>query len=58
MTQLDQSFGRQVAPVIQEPHMEIRKMSSSKYLTSIQAGTEIFVGAGRLDTDDYYCTIQ
>ena len=38
--------------------MEIRKMSSSKYLTSIQAGTEIFVGAGRLDTDNYYCTIQ
>jgi hypothetical protein len=33
-------------------------MSSSKYLTSIQAGTEVFVGTGRLDTDSYYCTIQ
>jgi Glycosyl hydrolase family 12. len=33
-------------------------MSSSKYLTSIQAGTEVFVGTGRLDTDNYYCTIQ
>jgi hypothetical protein len=33
-------------------------MSSSKYLTSIEAGTEVFVGTGRLDTDSYYCTIQ
>jgi len=33
-------------------------MSSSHYLTSIEAGTEVFVGTGRLDTDSYYCTIQ
>jgi hypothetical protein len=35
-----------------------RGFSSSKYLTSIQAGTEVFLGTGRLDTDQYYCTIQ
>ncbi|GEM_PF-1942388 len=33
-------------------------MSSSHYLTSIEAGTEVFVGTGRLDTDNYYCTVQ
>jgi hypothetical protein len=33
-------------------------MSNTKYLSSIQAGTEVFVGTGRLDTDNYYCTIQ
>ncbi|HEX7598517.1 MAG TPA: glycosyl hydrolase, partial [Polyangia bacterium] len=35
-----------------------RNMSGSKYLTSIQSGTEVFLGTGRLDTDQYYCTIQ
>ena len=35
-----------------------RGLSSSKYLSSIQAGTEVFLGSGRLDTDQYYCTIQ
>ena len=35
-----------------------RGMASSKYLSSIQAGTEVFLGSGRLDTDQYYCTIQ
>jgi hypothetical protein len=35
-----------------------RGFSSSKYLSSIQAGTEVFLGTGRLDTDQYYCTIQ
>jgi hypothetical protein len=35
-----------------------RNFSSSKYLSSVQAGTEVFVGGGRLDTDQYYCTIQ
>ena len=35
-----------------------RGLSSSKYLSSIQAGTEVFLGTGRLDTDQYYCTIQ
>jgi len=33
-------------------------MSGSKYLSSIEAGTEVFLGNGRLDTDSYYCTIQ
>ena len=35
-----------------------RGLSSSKYLSSVQAGTEVFLGTGRLDTDQYYCTIQ
>ena len=35
-----------------------RGMSSSKYLTSIQSGTEVTSGSGRLDTDQYYCVIQ
>jgi len=35
-----------------------RGLSGSKYLTSIQSGTEVFLGSGRLDTDQYYCTIQ
>ena len=33
-------------------------MTSAKYLSSVQAGTEVFVGTGELDTDSYYCTIQ
>jgi hypothetical protein len=33
-------------------------MASSKYLLSIEAGTEVFTGTGQLDTDQYYCTIQ
>lgn len=28
-----------------------------KYLTSVQAGTEVFVGQGRLDTDSYYTNV-
>jgi hypothetical protein len=35
-----------------------RGLSSSKYLTSIQSGVEVFLGSGSLDTDQYYCTIQ
>ena len=35
-----------------------RGLSSSKYLSSVQSGTEVFLGSGRLDTDQYYCTIQ
>ncbi|MBN2576029.1 MAG: hypothetical protein JXP73_15810 [Deltaproteobacteria bacterium] len=35
-----------------------RGLSSSKHLTSIQAGTEVTSGNGRLDTDQYYCVIQ
>ncbi len=35
-----------------------RGLSSSKYLTGIEAGTEIFTGTGQLDTNGYTCTIQ
>jgi hypothetical protein len=31
---------------------------SNRYLSSIQAGTEIFSGSARLDTDSFYCTIR
>jgi xyloglucan-specific endo-beta-1,4-glucanase len=30
-------------------------ITSSKYLSSIQAGTEVFVGSSRLDTTGFYC---
>lgn len=33
-------------------------LQTSKYLTSIEAGTEVFNGSGQLDTSAYYCTIQ
>ncbi|HYN94344.1 MAG TPA: RICIN domain-containing protein [Pilimelia sp.] len=33
-------------------------MSSSKYLTSVQAGTEVFIGQGRLDTTSYTTNVQ
>ncbi len=33
-------------------------MSGSKYLSSIEAGTEVFLGSGEIDTDQYYCTIE
>ena len=35
-----------------------RGFAKSKYLSSIQSGTEVTSGSGRLDTDQYYCTIQ
>jgi hypothetical protein len=35
-----------------------RGMAKTKYLTSIQAGTEVTQGTGELDTDQYYCTIK
>jgi hypothetical protein len=35
-----------------------RGLSPSKYIDSIQAGTEVFLGTGRLDSDQYYCNIQ
>jgi hypothetical protein len=35
-----------------------RGLSASKYLSSIQSGTEVYQGSGRLDTDQYYCVIQ
>ena len=33
-------------------------MSAGQYLTSIEAGTEVYSGTGQLDTDAYFCTIQ
>ncbi len=33
-------------------------LQSSKYLTSVQSGTEIFTGTGELDTTGYYCRVQ
>lgn len=33
-------------------------MQSSKYVTSVQAGSEIFTGTGQLDTRGYYCRVQ
>ena len=33
-------------------------MSSSKYITSVQSGTEVFTGTGELDTNGYYCRVQ
>jgi xyloglucan-specific endo-beta-1,4-glucanase len=33
-------------------------LSKSKYLTSIQAGTEVFIGKGQLDTNSYSVTIR
>lgn len=33
-------------------------MSSSRYLSSIEAGTEVFLGSGEINTDQYYCTIE
>lgn len=33
-------------------------IQSSKYLTSVQAGTEVFVGNGQVDTNGFYCRVQ
>ncbi|MEU5259798.1 hypothetical protein [Amycolatopsis sp. NPDC021455] len=33
-------------------------MSSSKYLTSVQAGTEIFTGTGQLDVTNFYANVS
>ena len=33
-------------------------VSSQKFLTSIEAGSEIFTGTGRLDTTGFTCRIQ
>jgi hypothetical protein len=35
-----------------------RGLAKTKYLTSIQAGTEVTAGTGSLNVDQYYCTIQ
>jgi hypothetical protein len=34
-----------------------RGLSSSKYLTSVEAGTEVFVGSGQLDTTSYFTNV-
>ncbi len=33
-------------------------IANSKYLTSVQAGTETFLGDGQLDTNGFYCRVQ
>jgi hypothetical protein len=33
-------------------------MQSSKYVSTVQSGTEIFTGTGQLDVKGYYCRIQ
>ncbi len=33
-------------------------MQGSKYITSVQSGTEVFTGTGQLDTNGYYCRVQ
>ncbi|GAA3571928.1 hypothetical protein GCM10022419_060990 [Nonomuraea rosea] len=33
-------------------------LASSKYLTSVQAGTEVFIGTGRLDTTSYSTNVS
>lgn len=32
-------------------------MQNNKYLTSVQAGTEVFVSTGQLDTNGFYCRV-
>jgi hypothetical protein len=33
-------------------------LSNNKYLTSVQASTEVFVGGGRADTESYWVDVQ
>ena len=33
-------------------------IQGSKYVSSVQSGTEIFTGTGQLDTKGYYCRVQ
>jgi hypothetical protein len=33
-------------------------VSNSRYLTSVEAGTEVFIGDGRVDTNSYFCNVQ
>jgi hypothetical protein len=33
-------------------------LSSGKYLSSIEAGTEVFIGSGRVDTNSYWVDVQ
>jgi hypothetical protein len=34
------------------------RLAGSAYLTSVQAGTEVFIGTGRLDTTAYATTVS
>jgi hypothetical protein len=40
-------------PAPQQPYIQ-----RTFYLTSIQAGTEVFTGSGQLDTNGFYCRVQ
>jgi hypothetical protein len=31
---------------------------NTRYLSSIQAGSEVFTGVGQLDTNGFYCRVQ
>lgn len=33
-------------------------LSGGKYLSSVQAGTEVFIGSGRVDTNSYWVDVQ
>jgi hypothetical protein len=33
-------------------------VENTKYLSTVQAGTEVFVGTGQLDTTGFYCRLQ
>ena len=33
-------------------------VASSKYLSSVQAGSEIFSGQGQVQTNGFYCRVQ
>jgi xyloglucan-specific endo-beta-1,4-glucanase len=34
------------------------KMANSKYISSVQAGTEVFTGQAEVETNGFYCRIQ
>ena len=38
-------------------YLRSRGLSSSKYLTSVEAGTEVFVGSGQLNTTSYFTNV-
>jgi hypothetical protein len=39
-------------------YLVTRGLASSKYVSSIQSGTEVFSGTGQLNTRGFYCRIQ
>jgi xyloglucan-specific endo-beta-1,4-glucanase len=38
--------------------VSLRWMSSSKFLSSVEAGTEVFIGTGQVDTSSYFTNIS